>query len=341
MAAGGVNLAQPMMGPGPQALPLPLTPTGNWVPPGIAEPWPYDEYLHDGGDHPPEARVDAEWQIHGLELEDTIAHFDTLDGERLVEPANRVDIYAPRFAAVRSVTGASLNEQIVALEKVAAPVKAYRQDELQFPAGSLQRQQARGEVGSKLLSGYTTRQGDGVVSTTLTAVGFQDAYLPFEDLKIIREGIFEQAEKAWLADGIEAAVAWTHEKAVQVIIDRQAATELAGDRSAQVTYVAEEIPGKPKLRVIKVASTQFANPGDEIDFTIRFDNIGTAVIGNVTIVDNLTTRLEFVPDSAQSSVDAEFLTEPNVGDSLVLRWEVDRPLEPGQGGVVRFRCRVR
>ena len=272
VGVGGISLAEHGLGY-PTALPLPATATGNWAPPGIAEPWPYDEYLHDGGDHPPAARVDDEWQIHGLELEDTIAHFDTLDGQRLVEPANRVDLYAPRFAAIRSVSGPVLNEQIETLEGVDAPTRSYRQDELQFAASSLQRAQARGETGRKQPSGYTTRQQDGVISTSLKAVAFQDAFLPFEDLAIIREGIFEQGEKAYLAEGLEAAVAWTHEKAVQVIIDRQAATALDGDRAAQVTYVTEPIPGKPKLRVVKVASTQFANPGDEVDFTIRFDNV--------------------------------------------------------------------
>jgi hypothetical protein len=59
------------------------------------------------------------------------------------------------------------------------------------------------------------------------------------------------------------------------------------------------------------------------------------------LVDNLTTRLEYVPGSAQASVKAAFAVEPNEGESLVLRWEIDDPLDPGEGGIVRFRCRVR
>ena len=90
-----------------------------------------------------------------------------------------------------------------------------------------------------------------------------------------------------------------------------------------------------------MASTPFAQPGDEVDFTIRFDNIGNQPIGNVTILDSLSTRLEYVPDSAQCSVDAQFSTQPNEGDSVVVRCEVTKPLEPGKGGILRFRCRVR
>ena len=48
-----------------------------------------------------------------------------------------------------------------------------------------------------------------------------------------------------------------------------------------------------------------ALPGEVVEFTHRFDNVGDHEIGNVTIVDNLTTRLEYVPNSATSSVDVE------------------------------------
>ena len=69
--------------------------------------------------------------------------------------------------------------------------------------------------------------------------------------------------------------------------------------------------------------------------------MGDREIGIVTIVDNLATRLEYVPSSAQSSVDAKFSTEPNGEGSEVLRWEIRDPVEPGEGGILTFRCRVR
>ena len=91
----------------------------------------------------------------------------------------------------------------------------------------------------------------------------------------------------------------------------------------------------------KSASTDSALPGEEVEFTLRFDNVGDRVIGNVTIVDNLTTRLEYVADSQKSSVKADFSTQPNEGDSVVLRWEIAEPVQPGEGGVLQFRARVR
>jgi uncharacterized repeat protein (TIGR01451 family) len=125
-----------------------------------------------------------------------------------------------------------------------------------------------------------------------------------------------------------------------VIIDGQDAGVVTGDQRADAVFVVDT-PGQDKLRVIKVASTPVARPGDIVDFTIRFDNLGDRVIGNVTIIDNLTPRLEYVPDSAQASLKGNFVTEPNEAGSLVLRWEVEDPLPAGSGGVVRFRCRVR
>ena len=61
----------------------------------------------------------------------------------------------------------------------------------------------------------------------------------------------------------------------------------------------------------------------------------------MTIVDNLSTRLEYIPDSASSTLDAQFFTEPNGAGSLLLRWEIREPVEPREGGVLRFRCLVR
>jgi len=184
-------------------------------------------------------------------------------------------------------------------------------------------------------------QSDGIVATTLKAVAFHDAFLPFENLSIIRRGIVEQADEARLAESHEAAITWTGDQEVQIILDLQrAAADLSVDAAQQV-YIVDRKLGPAKLRLYKIASCRAARPGDTVDFTLRYDNVGASTIGNVTIVDNLTTRLAFVPGTSQSSRDANFLTETNEADSLVLRWEIIDPLEPGEGGVIRFRCRLR
>ena len=50
-------------------------------------------------------------QILGLKMEDTVAHFDTLDGRTVVEPSNEVCLYSPRFGAVRQVVSLVADEE--------------------------------------------------------------------------------------------------------------------------------------------------------------------------------------------------------------------------------------
>jgi uncharacterized repeat protein (TIGR01451 family) len=78
-----------------------------------------------------------------------------------------------------------------------------------------------------------------------------------------------------------------------------------------------------------------------VEFTLRYDNIGEQPVSNVTIIDSLTTRLEYVDGSQSSSREAEFDTQENDGESLVLRWALTEPLKVNEGGIVRFQCRVR
>ncbi len=321
--------------------PLPFQVAGPWAPPGLSQPWPEDEYLRDGGDRGLPSAVARDWRVDGLEPEDTVAHFDTLEGDVVVEPSNTVYIYAPRFAAVRSVTGALLNQQVAAPADTITPLQVVRVDDLQTPESRLQNTQAVNQLGRKRASGFRTKFQDGIMAVTLMAEGFHDSFSGFENISVITHGVFEQADAPRLLEGVQAAITWTHNAAVQVVIEGMPALTVVGDARAQATFHATKIPTSPKLRVIKVASTAFAQPGDTVDFTIRFDNVGDALIGNVTIVDNLTTRLEYVPESGQASIEGQLFTERNEGQSLVLRFEVADPLPPGQGGILRFRCRVR
>ncbi len=332
-----------MMAPGAycevpaQAMPA----AGPWSPSGIAGPWPRDEYLCDGGDSAIPASVGADWQVYGLEIEDTIAHFDTLDARRVVEPSNPVCIYAPRFAAVRSVGGLNQSDQVAAPVSVEQPIAPRRSDEIQIAATGQQNLAAIHQKTVNRASAYQMNQSDGILATTLKAVAFQDAFLPFENLTIIRRGIVQQSEEARLAASHQAAITWTGDQEVQVVLDLQKATADVSYESVQRVYVVDETHGPAKLRLFKIASSRAARPGDTVDFTLRYDNVGKSTIGNVTIIDNLTSRLQYVEGTSQSSRDANFLSESNAADSLVLRWEIVAPLEPGQGGVIRFRCRLR
>ena len=318
------------------------SPIGPWAPPGLPRhPWPSDEYLLDGGDETPAATVADDWEIRGLNVEDTIGHFDTVDGQRFVSPSNRVEIYSPRFRSVRQVVSLNQNEQRSPWARLDQPVRLVRHDDVQIAASSKQHFQSETDVGRNPPIILRSKQGDGAMSTAAGLSGFQDRAIPLEAPSAIRQGMLEDAQMAWLAYGVAAAKAWSHTEGLQVVIDRTRAAAEVGDEKLEAVYTIRRPPTHPRLRVIKVASTEFAEPGETVDFTIQFDNVGDVVIGNVTLVDNLTTRLEYVPDTADCPLPHRFSTEPNEAGSLVLRWEITDPLQPEQGGVIRFRCRVR
>ena len=94
-----------------------------WKPDGIKGPWPRDEYLCDGGDLNHDVNVKRDWTVVGLDQQDTIAHFDTLDGQRLVAASNCVCVYAPRFAAIRQVSTPVIYEGHERMAGVEKPVK--------------------------------------------------------------------------------------------------------------------------------------------------------------------------------------------------------------------------
>jgi len=324
-----------------QGVPLPYSPQGPWSPPGIRQPWPEDEYLRDGGDEGRPAGPGKEHEILGVGMEDTVAAYETLDHRTLVEPSNEVYIYSPRFGAVRQVVGLMANEERQRAGGVHKPLQPDAPTTTQLVGNAKQNVQLDDQISARPAAALRTKQGDGAMSSAVRAKGFQDAFKPYENLSIIRMGAFDEAEMAFLARGANAAVAWSHTQAVQVILDRKSATaDVKYDKSLMI-FTVDEPPGKPKLRLVKVASTSFANPGDTVDFTIRFDNVGNQPIGNVAILDSLNTRLEYVPDSAQCSIDAKCTTQPNEGDSVVLHCELSHPLDAGKGGILRFRCRVR
>lgn len=299
-----------------------------------------DEYIFDGGDRNGKTIVAADWSLHGLDPQDTIAHFDTLAGERIVTESNRVQIYSPRFAAIRLIAGA------VAADSIDAPIAARREaidielSQDQRSSTTLQNVQPRRNFNFHGANGLLHSTRGVTADNVWSARSMSRVYQAYEDFQIIRTGTLENAESARLGIRIEAAQSWDSDLQVQI------AEGKVKPLVVRDVLVPEEVslgdrPSRPMIRLYKVASTGYARPGEEVEFTIRFDNIGNEDVGNVTIVDNLTGRLEYIPDSAQCSKAAEFKTEVNTADSQTLRWEITDPLAAEDGGIIRFRCRVR
>lgn len=314
---------------------------------GVSETNPYgwvigpgDEYLCDGGDFGAPVGVRADWTIEGLGEEEAVAHYDTVDGRIIVVPSNRVCIYAPRFAAVRRVVSPIVHEQPVFVNAMLEEQRASRAAESQPVVASLQRHAVAINLGERPPSLFRQRQQAGGLDNLQATMDAYNSLGPYANLEIIRTGEVSNAEKALVERAVQWAIAWTGDQAPQVVFGVKMAQGMDSIKKAGIIYHLEG-PHSPRLRLLKLASCGNAKPGEEVEFTLRYDNIGDQVIGNVTIVDNLSSRLEYVPNSALSSVDANFLTEPNETGSLILRWEIKDPVEPGEGGILRFRVKVR
>jgi len=324
---------------------LPTTPHGGVAcespRPWQYGPWPSDEYLCNGGDNDLSVHVADDWSVVGLHEGDTIGHYDTLEGEVVVEPTNEVCLYAPRFASVRKVTGVALHEQHLRSAGLELPVQLALSGEAESATTVLQPVQAGRNLAIKSANRFREKMRPGGLENTQAALGARAGLLPFEDFLIIRDGRFDNNEKARLSAHLQAAYTWSHDASVQVVVDNIDALEASNEVGMESVYTYEMPDGKPCLRLVKVASKQNALPGETVDFTIRFDNVGDRIIGNVTVIDNLNTRLEYVPDSQECSLEANFLVSDNEHESSVLRWEIDEPMKVGSGGVIRFQCRVR
>jgi len=300
-----------------------------------------DEYVFDGSDRNSKVRVDPSWNVYGLDTEDTVGHFDTLDGRRIVTPSNRVAIYAPRFGAVRKVDGvfnAILKQPVIALEEQTPIAQQAGKD---GSTTSKQHLALNRMEGANRASGFIDRTR-GVTADTVTHLfGVRNNFQPFENLSLMIMGKFSKAESARLNLGLQSASVWEDNLGLQVVAKDVSPIIVRDSKTVQELIHVESEDGTAILRVTKIASKIAARTGDIVDFTIRFDNLSGKKIGNVTIIDNLTKRLEYVPNSAESSLKADFINNRNEADSLMLRWEIIDPVDAHSGGIIRFKCRVR
>src|SRR3954470_3284468 len=312
---------------------IPLDPYGPLV-------GPSDEYLCDGGDYGTPAGVKADHTEVGVEPEDAISHYDAADGRILVTPSNRVCIYAPRFAAVRRVVEAASHEQPVFVNVTMEQTAPMWAAKTLPPMAAKQRHAVAIDEGQRPANLFRQRQQAGGLENLQASMDAYTSLAPYANLQIIRTGEVSQAEKARVERAMEAAVKLTGVQAAQVVFGAKIAQAEVGVRQPGIVYQTSG-PEHPRLRLCKLASTGNALPGEEVEFTLRYDNIGDQTIDDATIVDNLTTRFQYVPGSAKSSVDAEFDTKTNDAGSLILRWELKHPVKPGEGGILRFKVLVR
>ncbi len=301
---------------------------------------PSDEFVCDGGDVGVRARVRRDWSVDGLELEDTIGHYDTLLGNTNVVSSNRSCVYSPRFGVARQVRYVEENEvHTVAIGSNGLQVPNYQAQDETVGAVKQQSNSVRA-VGTSMGLTVEERSRGLLAERVQTALESRNHLFPFQDTRLVEFGVVTVDDRIRLLDGAHAARAWSAVEAPQVTVENGIALIQQSVRQAQESITYETPDGQPKLRLVKLASQCTAQPGDSIGFTIRFDNAGNEPIGNVTIMDLLTYRLEYVDQSQKCSVPSRFHTQQQDG-TLKLRWEIIEPLEPGSGGVLQFECKVR
>lgn len=314
---------------------------GSWRPEGVCGFWPATEYLVDGGDQGLPVNIEEDWTVNHLGIEDTVVHADTLDGRVVVEPSNRVHLYAPRFGSVRKIEGIINNTQLTtasnATNQLALNVDRGN-EQLGFTAQETRAGYARTRSQLNAMDG-SVASVDAAGRRKVLGYGGIEAVMSYTNL--LHMQAIGSAELAYLAEGSASARAWQGAEGVKVQMNSLAPMSASSEQGAESFFQVDVDSKTSKLRLIKVADKKSAQPGDIVEFTLRFDNVGPYPIGNVTVLDNLTTRLEFVPGSAKSSLPSGFVVQPNEAGSLVLRFEVTDPLLPGQFGVVQFQCRVR
>ena len=329
-------------------------PETSWMTGSDVQRYP-DEYLLDGGDRDYPVHY-SRTHRNGLDTEDTVGESIDHTGKRRTVSSNSVAIYAPRFGAVRSITTPSGQSSI---DRLANAHETVRDSGLKNKVGP---QKYAFNAG---LKGIQTRLRVSGVEHKATVAGVGQVVPLTEHKATLRgreefafafRGTINQAEEAYLAAGIDAAMIWTKAENTVIVgkVDRVQEVRVQA-HEAGLTGTEERRNSPGKLHIVKLADKAIAQPGDVITFVIRFDNLGDKELHDVRIIDNLTPRLEFLEDSATCDLPGEVVMEDNEEGSLVLSFVLEEPLygrkaveakaNKGKkiktGGVISFQCRVR
>jgi len=299
-----------------------------------------DEYLCDGGDRDYPIHYEA-GQMAGLDTEDAAVEYRDSTGKLRVLPTNKVCIYSPRFSAITAINEPNENQTFGQLAGSKGAIKG----------GDIVRQQALADHHQRdRLSRFDRRKrGSELFNPTLrdelhNAVApeiHDQTIIVYNDFTYIRTGIMVREEEARLKLGIQGALDWTRVQNPVIAGHLNAASKIESSfRGMEMT--GREPPSKPGiLKICKLADRRVAKQGDIVTFTIRYDNLGDLPVSNVNITDNLTPRMEYIPDSATCDRAGKLIAEDNFEGSLILKWVLDEPVLGHTGGTISFKARVR
>jgi uncharacterized repeat protein (TIGR01451 family) len=303
---------------------------------------PFDEFLCDGGDAIPYVHFDADAVLTGLEPGETVAQFSRPGDRPRVSVANQACVYAPRFGLMRSSIASLAGFQVdtplgvaheqnraamesrVALDErtQASKVRGLRQRAR--PSSLLMRENVVGIEELRILDAVHQQEGSDNVFGRIGAIRLS------------------RADELRLKMGIDAALVWNRAQYPAYTALTSSGGQITGSmRTGEVEKFDEPHRRPGELILTKVATPQQAQQGDIVEFAIYYYNIGERPIEAISIIDSLTPRLEYVPNSARTDRRAVFTARPNDVESRELRWDISDPLAGGETGVVWFQAEVR
>lgn len=299
-----------------------------------------DEYLFDGGDRKMGVHF-SPYSTDGLNTEDTVAIYTDSQGKRIIKPSNRVAIYSPRFAAVRSIS-----EPITAnsINKVAGAFDSIKSSGINNKLGPTMEQQnlqlRHARVRSRA-SAYDSDNNTRNIDQVAKSNNHTKLTNTYQGLGTVGSKSIAQKAIERTARQIQGAFTWTRDQNPAITASTVGGQVLIS-KFREEEYVGLEINKKPgKLKIIKLADKQTAERGDIITFTIQYANYGERPLVDVQVIDNLTGRLEFIEGSASSDRIGSLSVEDNKEGSLILQWDIKEPLKGGEHGIVTFKTRVR
>lgn len=301
-----------------------------------------DEYVFDGGDRNLSAAMHTDRS--GLDSEDTVAAFTDHTGDLRTTPSNRVAVYAPRFGSVRTVTGLVAD---IKVDQALGAKDTIAVDNLKTGHAALENVHETGLYGLQ-----TNDRADGMKSSVppmqarRTEIAGQNQKFDhgLEGRVFSSPGIFNRNDGIILVQQMRNAITWTREDFPVINAVTTNASEITAKFKVQQTIgVEDERETKGNVHIIKLADREVAQSGDTITFTIRFQNTGDFDVYDVSVVDNLTPRLDYVSGSASIDEEhpGEVIVEPNGEGSSILTFRLDSPLKGHESGTITFDATVR
>lgn len=298
------------------------------------------EFICNGGDIPPEARVLRDDSIGGLQPQDAIVHYTTQAGDIEITATNRVCLYAPRFGVIRQISGAVAGEKAIGLNRTYLPVG---------PNGiALVQPSLIVEDIDRLAHADVARRVDAMRDRNrgVPVEGIIHPYVAEDALQIlavldnIALNQMTESQILVLQRGAIAAQSWMIRDAVEVMIESITPPVLIRDARVEA-FVEYDFPDAGRLQIIKVADRDHAQQGEVVTFAIHVRNVGDSPVDHVEIADNLVSRLEYVKDSQTCDREADFETHDNSAGSVRMKWMLKEPLAVGETAKIEFKCRLR